>query len=51
MTPADVTEHLMEMAEHPTTALQNLIRALRKAPKKDLGDISKENASATEGQV
>ena len=51
MTPADVTEHLMEMAEHRMTSLQNLIQALRKAPKKDLGDISKENASATEGQV
>jgi len=31
MTPADVAEHLMKMADHPTTALENLIEALRQA--------------------
>nr|ADE76156.1 unknown [Picea sitchensis] len=55
MTPADVTEHLMKMADHPSRALENLIQALREAKERiataALKGISEENASATEGQV
>ena len=55
ITPADVTEHLMKMSDHPTSALENLIEALREAKERvasaALKGISEENASATtEGQ-
>jgi ATP-dependent Zn protease len=55
MTPADVTEHLMKMADHPTSALKNLIEALREAKERiataALKGTTEENASATEGEV
>jgi len=52
MTPADVTEHLMKMADDPTTALHDLIEALREAKERTAiaalnGRISEENVSAT----
>jgi chaperone BCS1 len=52
MTPADVTEHLMKMADDPTTALHDLIEALREAKERTAiaalnGCISEENVSAT----
>ena len=48
--PTDVTEYLMKFADHPTTALENLIKALREAKERiasaALKGISEENASA-----
>ena len=50
ITPADVMEYLMKFADHPTTALENLIKALREAKERiasaALKGISEENASA-----
>ena len=50
ITPADVTEYLMKFADHPRTALENLIKALREAKERiasaALKGISEENASA-----
>jgi len=55
MTPADVAELLMKMADHPTIALKNLIEALREAKERiataALKGTTEENASATEGEV
>jgi len=55
MTPADVAELLMKMADHPTSALKNLIEALREAKERiataALKGTTEENASATEGEV
>jgi len=56
MTPADVTEHLMKKADHPTAALGDVIQALREAKERiasgpNLKRISEENASPTEDQV
>eukprot|EP00253_Pinus_taeda_P020491 PITA_20491 len=55
ITPADVAEHLMKMVDHPTTALESLIEALREAKERaasaTLKGMSKVNASGTDGQV